>query len=187
LAGAWKIGYRSAIHLYRRPMIKPPIPDNEQERLALLHELLLLDTPPERRLDKIVEFAASEFDVPISLISLVDSNRQWFKARVGLDACETPRDISFCAHALGGDEVLVIPDASQDPRFHDNPLVTGAPHIRFYAGAPLVCRDGLVLGTLCLIDTRPRTLDGLGLAILRSLRELAVLELASPQTEAGDA
>jgi len=168
-------------------MIKPPIPDNEQERLALLYELLLLDTPPERRLDKIVEFAAAEFDVPVCLISLVDAKRQWFKARIGLDACETSRDVSFCAHALGGEDVLLIEDALHDPRFHDNPLVTGAPHIRFYAGAPLIMRDGLAIGTLCLIDTRPRTLDKLALAILRSLRDLAVLELGAQQAEASDA
>ncbi|MCC2956596.1 GAF domain-containing protein [Massilia sp. IC2-477] len=163
-------------------MIKPPIPDNEQERLALLYDMLLLDTPPEERLDKIVAFAASEFDVPICLISLVDSERQWFKARVGLEACETSRDISFCAHALHSNDILLVPDALLDPRFHDNPLVTGAPHIRFYAGAPLG-KDGLVIGTLCLIDTRPRTLDAVELSILKSLRELAMLELASPGVE----
>jgi GAF domain-containing protein len=168
-------------------MIKPPIPGNEQQRLTLLHDLLLLDTPPERRLDRIVEFAASEFDVPICLISLVDTERQWFKARVGLDVRETPRDISFCAHALASEEVLLVEDALQDPRFHDNPLVTGAPHIRFYAGAPLVLRDGLAIGTLCLIDTRPRTLDAVALAILRSLRDLVVLELGAQRTEAGNA
>jgi len=163
------------------------MPDNEQERLALLHALLLLDTPPEQRLDKIVEFASTEFEVPICLISLVDANRQWFKARVGLAVCETSRDISFCAHALGSDQVLVIPDALLDPRFHDNPLVTGEPHIRFYAGAPLVLRDGLAIGTLCLIDTRPRTLDTVALAILRSLRDLVVMELTAPEGEAADA
>lgn len=121
------------------------------------------------------------------LISLVDANRQWFKARVGLDACETPRDVSFCAHALGGESLLLIEDTLQDPRFRDNPLVTGAPHIRFYAGAPLIMRDGLAIGTLCLIDTRPRTLDAVAVAILRSLRDLAVLELGAQGVEAGDA
>jgi len=165
-------------------MIPASIPDNEAERLALLHELLLLDTPPEERLDRIVAFAASEFDVPISLISLVDSERQWFKARIGLDACETPRDISFCAHALHGDDILLVPDALRDPRFHDNPLVVAPPHIRFYAGAPLLCRNGLAIGTLCLIDTRPRTLDTVGRAILASLRDLAVLELTQPGSDA---
>ena len=161
-------------------MIAPPIPSNEKERLALLREMLLLDTPREQRLDKIVEFASSEFDVPVCLISLVDDDRQWFKARIGISACETPRSVSFCAHALASDTLLLVPDALLDPRFHDNPLVSGAPHIRFYAGAPLACRDGLVIGTLCLIDTRPRTLDAVEQAILCSLRDLALLELTSP-------
>lgn len=167
-------------------MIKPPLPANEKERLALLHELLLLDTPPERRLDRIVDFASTEFAVPICLISLVDSDRQWFKARVGLDACETPRDVSFCGHALASDAILMVPDASLDPRFHDNPLVTGPPHIRFYAGAPLLCGDGLAIGTLCLIDTRPRTLDPVEQAILESLRDLAVLELTTKRPDDDD-
>jgi GAF domain-containing protein len=160
-------------------MIKPALPANEKERLALLYELLLLDTPPEERFDKIVEFASSEFNVPICLISLIDANRQWFKARVGVDACETERDVSFCAHALLGDEILLVPDALRDPRFHDNPLVLGPPHIRFYAGAPLACKDGMALGTLCVIDTVPRTLDLVERAILESLRDLVVLELTS--------
>ncbi|RZA36909.1 MAG: GAF domain-containing protein [Lysobacteraceae bacterium] len=164
-------------------MIKPPLPANEQDRLALLHAMLLLDTPPERRLDKIVDFASSEFAVPICLISLVDSDRQWFKARVGLSTCETPRDVSFCGHALASDAILMVPDALLDPRFHDNPLVAGPPHIRFYAGAPLVCRDGLVIGTLCLIDTRPRTLDPVEQAILASLRDLALIELTTPRAD----
>ncbi len=167
-------------------MIKPPLPANETERLALLHELLLLDTPPERRLDRIVDFASTEFAVPVCLISLVDSERQWFKARVGVDVCETPRDISFCGHALSSDAILMVPDATLDPRFHDNPLVAGAPHIRFYAGAPLVGRDGLAIGTLCLIDTRPRTLDPVEQAILESLRDLALIELTTPRTDDDD-
>lgn len=163
-------------------MIKPALPANEQERLALLYELLLLDTPPEERFDKIVEFASSEFNVPICLISLIDANRQWFKARVGVDACETERDISFCAHALLGDGILLVPDALLDPRFHDNPAVTGAPHVRFYAGAPLTCKDGLTLGTLCLVDTVPRTFDAVERAILESLRDLVVVELTAELT-----
>lgn len=163
-------------------MIKPALPANEEERLALLRQLLVLDTPPEERFDRIVSFAASEFDVPICLISLVDAERQWFKARVGFAACEGDRDLSFCAHALLGDEILLVPDALLDPRFHDNPAVTGEPHLRFYAGAPLICGDGLALGTLCLIDTAPRTLDAVEQAILASLRDLVVLEL---NTQAG--
>lgn len=164
-------------------MIKPPVPANEKERLALLREMLLLDTPPERRLDRIVEFASTEFAVPICLISLVDSDRQWFKARIGVEACETPRDMSFCGHALASDQVLLVPDALLDERFHDNPLVSGPPHIRFYAGAPLVCKDGLAIGTLCLIDTRPRTLDPVEQAILESLRDLALIELTTPRAD----
>jgi GAF domain-containing protein len=167
-------------------MQAPPIPDNEPDRLAALRELLILDTPPEERLDKIVQFASVEFNVPIALISLIDSNRQWFKARVGLDACETPREISFCGHAILQPDILLIPDALADPRFADNPLVTGDPMIRFYAGAPVVLPSGFAIGTLCLIDTQPRTLDQVELTILSSLRDLLVEELGRP-AEASDA
>ncbi|AWL07190.1 GAF domain-containing protein [Massilia oculi] len=153
-------------------------PDNEAARLAALYELLILDTPPEERFDKIARFAADEFDMPIVLVTLVDAERQWFKARVGMQVCETGRNVSFCAHAILHDEIMVVEDALQDPRFADNPLVTGAPHIRFYAGAPLALPSGLRLGTLCLIDRRPRTLDPLDLGILGTLRDLAVMELA---------
>lgn len=155
-----------------------PYPANEAERLAALHALLILDTPPEQRFDRIAAFAAAEFDVPIVLLTLLDAERQWFKARVGLALCETGRDISFCGHAILQPDILVVPDALEDPRFADNPLVTGAPHIRFYAGAPLQMADGMRLGTLCLIDRRPRTLDALELGILATLRDLAVMELA---------
>jgi len=152
-------------------------PEDEAARLAALYELLILDTPPEERFDKIAQFAASEFDMPIVLITLLDVDRQWFKARVGTEVCETGRDISFCSHAILRDDTMVVEDALQDPRFADNPLVTGAPHIRFYAGAPLALPSGLRLGTLCLIDRRPRTLDALDLGILGTLRDLAVMEL----------
>ncbi len=152
-------------------------PDNETARLAALYDLLILDTPPEERFDKIAQFAASEFDMPIVLVTLLDTERQWFKAIVGTEVCETGRDISFCSHAILRDDVMVVEDALQDPRFADNPLVTGAPHIRFYAGAPLTLPSGLRLGTLCLIDRRPRTLDALDLGILGTLRDLAVMEL----------
>ena len=158
-------------------MIAAPIPDNEAERLAALYALLILDTPPEQRFDKIVEFAASEFDVPIALISLIDSDRQWFKSGVGLDACETGRDVSFCGHAILRSDIMEIPDAAEDVRFADNPLVTGPPHIRFYAGAPLALPDGNTIGTLCLIDIRPRKLDEVELAILSTLRGLVMQEL----------
>lgn len=156
-----------------------PIPDNEAARLAALYEMLILGTPPEDRFDRIAQFAASEFDVPIVLVTLVDAERQWFKARVGTPVCETGRDISFCSHAILRDDVMVVEDALEDPRFADNPLVTGAPHIRFYAGAPLALPSGLRLGTLCLIDRRPRTLDAMELAILGTLRDLALMELTN--------
>jgi len=161
-----------------------PFPADEAERLAALHSLLILDTPPEQRFDRIAAFAASEFDVPIVLLTLLDTRRQWFKARIGLDACETARDISFCGHAILQADIMVVPDALQDPRFADNPLVTGAPRIRFYAGAPLQLPSGQRLGTLCLIDRRPRTLDPLDLGILATLRDLAVMELGGGAPQA---
>jgi GAF domain-containing protein len=165
-------------------MLAAPLPANEAERLAALYALLILDTPPEQRFDKIVAFAASEFDVPIVLLTLVDRERQWFKANVGLPACETGRDISFCGHAILKPEIMVVPDALEDERFADNPLVTGDPGIRFYAGAPLVLPSGAALGTLCLIDRQPRTLDAMELGILATLRDLAVLELSRAEEDA---
>lgn len=162
-------------------MISPPFPPDEAERLAALYELLLLDTPPEKRFDTIVEFAASEFDVPVCLISLIDRDRQWFKARFGMAACSTPRDISFCGHAILQPDIMVVPDAHDDERFADNPLVTHDPHIRFYAGAPLRLPSGHTIGTLCLIDTKPRTLDQVELNILSSLRDLLIMELSGKE------
>jgi GAF domain-containing protein len=155
-----------------------PIPDNEAERLAALHALLILDTPPEQRFDKIVRFASSEFDVPVVLITLLDAERQWFKARVGTAVCETGRDVSLCSHAILRPDTMVVPDTLADPRFADNPLVTGEMNLRFYAGAPLALPSGVRLGTLCLIDHRPRTLDAMELGILGTLRDLVVMELA---------
>lgn len=157
-----------------------PIPVNEPQRLEALRALLILDTPPEERFDRIVEFAAAEFDVPIALLSLIDEKRQWFKSRIGIGLCETPRDISFCGHAIHCSDVLVVPDARVDERFVDNPLVLGAPFIRFYAGAPLIMPKGQAIGTLCLIDTKVRRIDSTDLSILASLRDLVVSELLSP-------
>ena len=134
-----------------------PLPADEAERLAALRGYAILDTPPEENFDRIVRLACRLFSVPIALISLVDENRQWFKARQGLEATETPRDVAFCAHAILEDGVLVVPDATQDQRFADNPLVQGGPGIRFYAGAPLISPTGQRIGTLCLIDTISRT------------------------------
>jgi len=139
--------------------------------------LLILDTPPEERFDRIVQFAAAEFDVPIALLSLVDENRQWFKSRVGLDACQTARDISFCGHAISQSGLFVVEDALLDMRFADNPMVTAAPFVRFYAGAPLQLASGGSVGTVCLIDTQARSFDAIDRAILASLRDLVLDEL----------
>jgi PAS domain S-box-containing protein len=135
----------------------PPIPANEPERLAALHGLEVLDTPPDSELDVITRLAADRFGTAIALVSLVDAERQWFKSRHGLAISETCRRHSFCAHTIAGEAaVMVVPDAAADPRFAANPLVTGAPHIRFYAAAPLVLADGHRVGTLCVIDPAAR-------------------------------
>lgn len=156
------------------------LPAGERERLAALHRLGVLDTPPEAPFERIARLAARLLDAPIALVSLVDAHRQWFKARVGLDACETPREIAFCAHALGTPrELLVVPDAPADARFRDNPLVTGPPFIRFYAGAPILDHEGRALGTVCVIDRRPRA--ALGATERAALADLA--DLAAEQLE----
>lgn len=164
-------------------MTPAPIPADEADRLTALRELLLLDTPPEERYDRLVRFAAEQLNVPIALLTLVDGQRQWFKSRVGLEVAETARDISFCGHAIMKSELFVIEDASVDPRFFDNPLVTGEPNIRFYAGAPLQDIRGHNIGTLCVIDTKPRKLDQVERAILDALRNLANETLAGKEGE----
>lgn len=128
----------------------------ENERLHALHSLKVLDTPAERMFDDLVEAAALALDTKIALVSLVDADRQWFKARCGLAVQETGRDIAFCAYAIERAEPFIVLNAAQDERFADNPLVTGHPHIRFYAGAPLITPAGHALGTLCVIDDEPR-------------------------------
>ena len=158
-------------------MIAAPLPRDETQRLKALRDLLILDTPPEERFDRISAFAAQEFGVPMALVSLVDRDRQWFKSNFGLEACETPRDISFCGHAVTLSAPLVVPDALEDPRFANNPLVTGHPYVRFYAGAGLRLPCGHVVGTLCVIDRRPRIFDRLDVALLCGLRDLVVEEL----------
>jgi signal transduction histidine kinase len=137
-------------------MLVAPIPADEKKRLDALHRYCVLDTPAEPAFDRLTDVAAHVLKVPTALVSLVDDGRQWFKSRRGMDASETPRAVSFCAHAVYERRTLVVPDATLDPRFADNPLVTGELGLRFYAGAPLVTADGLVLGTLCAIDYAAR-------------------------------
>ena len=140
-------------------MQRPAKPHDEPERQAALDRTGLLRPGEIPDLQDIVELAATICGVPIALVSLVDRDRQFFKVRVGLDAPETPRDISFCGHAILGREPFVVPDAAADERFADNPLVAGPPHIRFYAGIPLLVDGRYAVGTLCVIDTQPRALD----------------------------
>ena len=162
-------------------MQKPEMPVDERTRLDTLRALNLLDTAPEERFDRLTRLAKRMFGVPISLVSIVDSDRQWFKSAQGLDATETPRDISFCGHAILEDDIFVIPNALEDERFADNPLVTGDPHIRFYAGCPLKVSNGSKLGTLCLIDREPREFDEDDKAILHDLATMAEQEIAAIQ------
>ena len=139
--------------------MKPPLPANEQRRLEALRRYEVLDTPSEPMFDDIAFIASVIAQTPIALMSLIDSERQWFKARVGLDSTETPREHAFCSYTILGDDTMIVEDARQDARFANNPLVTASPHIRFYAGAPLSDREGNALGSLCVIDQKPRTLD----------------------------
>lgn len=157
----------------------PAVPSNEKSRIESLHALKILDTVPEERFDRLTRLAKHMFNVPIALVSLVDVNRQWFKSCQGLDASETHRDISFCGHAILGDDAFIISDATQDDRFKFNPLVTGEPHVRFYAGIPLKYIDGNKLGTLCLIDHEPREFSSNDVQALRDLADLVEQELAA--------
>jgi phosphoribosyl 1,2-cyclic phosphodiesterase/CheY-like chemotaxis protein len=162
--------------------VQPPLPANEVERLTALDALGILDTEPEERFDRLTRIAAATFDVPIALVSLIDRDRQWFKSACGGIFSESPRDMSFCAHAILDDRVMVVPDALSDPRFADNPAVVGEPRVRFYAGSPLVIDSGIRVGTLCLADTRPRDLDQARIEALSDLADLVVQELQRPMT-----
>lgn len=165
-------------------MIKPKTPANEAERLHALRTLEILDTSHEERFDRVTRMAKRMFGVEISLVSLVDENRQWFKSKQGLEASETPREISFCGHAINQDGLFIVPNATKDERFHDNPLVTEAPNIRFYAGYPLKLRQGINIGTLCLIDSKPKQLDEEDKQLLSDLgamieQEIRTIQLAT--------
>ena len=156
-------------------------PQNEKQRLEALHSLNILDTLPDRDFDQITFLASQICGTPIALVSLVDENRQWFKSKLGLGTTETHRDLSFCAHAILGKDVFVVPDTSKDKRFSDNPLVTGPPHVHFYAGAPLMSPDGYPIGTVCIIDSKPRTLSPSQIEALKALSDQTtrLLELRS--------
>ncbi|MFA0087751.1 sensor domain-containing diguanylate cyclase [Vibrio sp. 10N.261.51.F12] len=156
-----------------------PIPANDDYRVKVLRKLKILDTPNEERFDRVTRLAKRMFNVDIALVSLVDEDRQWFKSCVGLEANETGRDISFCGHAILGDEPFIIPDAMADERFCDNPLVDGEPNIRFYAGVPLKLPEGIKIGTLCIIGREPRHFSDQDVHDLIDLAKLAENELVA--------
>jgi sigma-B regulation protein RsbU (phosphoserine phosphatase) len=169
-------------------MLAAPLPPDERDRLEALYSLRLLDTPQEERFDAVTLLAARLFGVPIAFVSLVDRDRQWFKAKVGIDVCESSRHASFCAHAILQDEPLIIPNTLRDPRFADNPFVAGEPFLRFYAGQPLRAPKGQKVGTLCIADTKPHDFSASELDLLRQLgtmveRELRMSDLIDAQSE----
>jgi len=153
------------------------VPEREAARVAALDRYAILDTEPEQSFDDLVILASHVCKTPMALLSLVDDHRQWFKSAVGVQVRETPKEYSFCAHAIQQNDLFIVPDTLKDPRFKDNPLVTGEPHIRFYAGAPLVNGDGFAMGTLCVGDRQPRELDEDQKAALTSLSRLALRQM----------
>ncbi|MDB5850778.1 MAG: putative sensor protein [Rhodoferax sp.] len=163
-----------------------PHPADEDTRLQALRALMILDTPPEERFDRVVRFAAEQLDMPMALVSLVDGDRQWFKSRIGMDAAQTGRDIAFCGHAILQPETFVVEDTLLDERFADNPLVTAGPRVRFYAGAPLSAPGGERVGTLCVLDRKPRVLGPVEMAVLEALRTLVNEALAGQDPDLGD-
>lgn len=162
-------------------MIKPDIPNNEAERLHALKTLRVLDTSHEERFDRVTRMAKRMFGVSISLVSLIDEDRQWFKSKQGIKVAEMSRDISFCGHAINQDGLFIVPDARVDIRFYDNPLVTETPKIRFYAGYPLKIRDGVNIGTLCLLDQQPKEMGEEDQLLLKDLGAMIEQEIKSIQ------
>ena len=167
-------------------MKKPDTPATEEARLNTLRALNILDTLPEERFDRVTRMAKRLFHVPIALVSLVDENRQWFKSNDGLTVTETPRDISFCGHAILGESTFYINDTLEDERFCDNPLVTGEPNIRFYAGHPLTAANGEKIGTLCIIDREPKKLNSDDFTALSDLAHTVEQELCAIQLSTMD-
>jgi GAF domain-containing protein len=162
-------------------MLTPAIPTDETARIAALYALNILDTPRENRYDRLTRLARRVFNVPIATISMIDANRNWFKAIDGFSLCETSRAISFCAHAILSDDILYIENAAKDERFADNPLVTHEPKVRFYAGCP-VRVNGFKMGTFCIVDKKPRLFTQEDQQFLRDLTDMAEQELArSPE------
>jgi len=157
-------------------MSAPP-PSVESARVAALDRYAILDTEPEQAFDDLVVLAAHVCKAPIAMLSLVDDHRQWFKSKVGVEIRETPREQSFCAHAIQQRGLFIVPDTLQDAKFRENAMVLGDPHIRFYAGAPLINEDGFALGTLCVIDRKPRELDEDQKEALKSLSRLALRQM----------
>lgn len=155
----------------------PGFPKDEKIRLKKLEELSLINSPMEERFDRITKMAKEAFGVPICLISLIGENMQWFKSAQGLCAPSTDRSISFCGHAILKPEPLIVEDATLDERFADNPLVTGPPHIRFYAGAPLQIGEGSAIGTLCIIDSKPRSLKTSEIELFKSMRDMITSQI----------
>ncbi len=151
-----------------------PTVSNEELRMQELNNYYVLDTPPDFNLDSLTKIASRICHTPIALISLIDENRQWFKSKVGLAVDETPREISFCTHAIQQDDVFIVSNPTEDPRFKDNPLVTGEPYIRYYAGMPLKSHNGYNVGTICVIDQKPNYLDDDKIELLRTLSKQVV-------------
>jgi two-component system NtrC family sensor kinase len=154
-----------------------PALSTEAARLAALDRYAILDTDPEQSFDDLVILASYICKTPIALLSLLDDHRQWFKSTVGVQVRETPLEMSICAHAIKQEDLFIVPDTLQDARFRENPMVVGEPHIRFYAGAPLINEDGFALGTLCVLDRQPRELDLEQKQALKSLRQLALKQM----------